>query len=115
MNKKTISIYNAQIIANSNQQIANAIKEQNKVNKEISDNEIKSKNRVDISLEKYEKINKELESLRYENKYLKNILEKFEISPYEKILTETIERRSTFHPERLKKVNYIVFETEKEF
>ena len=115
MNKKTISIYNAQWIANSNEQVANAIKEQNKVNKEISDNEIKSKNRVDISLEEYEKTKKELENLRHENKYLKNILEKFEISSNEKILTESIERRSIFHPERLKNVNYIFFETEKEF
>ena len=115
MNKKTISIYNAQRIANSNQQVANAIYNQNKVNKEISDNEIKSKNRVDISLEEYEKIKKELENLRYENKYLRNIFEKFELPSNEKILIETIERRSFFHPKRLKNVNYIYFETEKEF
>lgn len=115
MNKKAISIYNAQIIANSNQQIANAINEQNRVNKEISDNEIKSKNRVDISLEEYEKTNKELESLRYENEYLKNILENFKISPCEKILIETIERKSYFAPEKLRYVHSIRFETKEEF
>ena len=42
MNKKAISMYNAKQIAESNELIAQAIKEQTKVKKEISENEIKS-------------------------------------------------------------------------
>ena len=78
MNKHTISIYNAQIIVNSNQQTANAINKQNKVNKEISDNEIKSKNRVDISLEEYEKSKQELFQDTIINNIFNETCEKFQ-------------------------------------
>lgn len=102
MNKKQAYLMGANMVAQSNRDvaqsnrdlgnlIAKSNKEYNEKLEEISKAEIKSKNRVDISLEEYETMKKQIEWLEYEVYRLQNIMKKIEI-PYDlDIIPDSIE------------------------
>lgn len=95
MNKKQAYLMGANMVAQSNRDLGNIIAKSNKEYaeklKEISDAEIKSKNRVNITLEEYEAMKKQIEWLEYEVHRLQNIMKKIEI-PYDlDIIPDSIE------------------------
>ena len=95
MNKKQAYLMGANMVAQSNRDLGNLITESNREYarklKEISDAEIKSKDRVDITLEEYETMKKQIEWLEYEVHRLQNIMKKIEI-PYDlDIIPDSIE------------------------
>ena len=81
-------------IAKSNFQlgedIVRANRELGQTLKGISEAEIKSKDRVDITLEEYERMKYEISSLSYENNRLKNILERIEVPLDKEIVPNSI-------------------------
>lgn len=82
-------------IAKSNFQlgedIVRANRELGQALKDISDAEIKSKDRVDITLEEYERMKNEISSLTYENRRLRNILERIDVPLDKEIVPNSIE------------------------
>ena len=95
MNRKQAYLIGAGMIAKSNRDLGNVIAESNreyaKKLEEISKAEIKSKDRVDITLEEYETMKKNIEWLEYEVHRLQAILKKIEV-PYElDIIPDSIE------------------------
>lgn len=95
MNKKQAYLMGANMVAQSNRDLGNLIAESNREYarklKEISDAEIKSKDRVNITLEEYETMKKQIEWLEYEVRRLQSIFEKIEI-PYDlDIIPDSIE------------------------
>ncbi len=101
MNKKAVSMYNARQIAKSNEEVAWAIREQTK-----------SKDRVDISLEEYERMKKEIEELKNENYSYKNYFKRLNF-PYDvKPIAGTIETRTFKNPDRLTTTYLIKMECE---
>jgi hypothetical protein len=101
MNKKAVSMYNARQIAKSNEEIAWAIREQTK-----------SKDRVDISLEEYEHMKKEIEELKNENHSYENYFKRLNF-PYDaKIIPSTIETRTVKNTDRLTTTYLIKMECE---
>lgn len=71
-------MFNSYIYVNDNQSVkeaariaAKASREHDKTLRDISENEIKSKDRVDISLAAYEELQRELSHLRSENRRIK--------------------------------------------
>ena len=81
-------------IAKSNRQLGDDIiysnRELSRTLKDISDAEIKSKNRVDITLEEYENMKDENRSLSYEVARLRNILERIEVPLDKEIVLDSI-------------------------
>ena len=95
MNKNQAYLMGANMVAQSNRDLGNLIAESNREYtrklKEISDAEIKSKDRVNITLEEYETMKKHIEWLEYEVRRLQSIFEKIEI-PYDlDIIPDSIE------------------------
>ena len=82
------SMIAADMIAKSNQELGSNILYANRqlgdTLKSISDTEIKSKNRVDITLEEYENMKNEIKRLSYNVDVLSNILNQIKI-PLDKI------------------------------
>lgn len=80
----------------------------------IAREEIKARNRVDISLEEYENMKKEIEKLRNDNCYFKTLFDRIEI-PWDKeiiadsIYTEWCERHMDF-----KRTYRITFDVEQD-
>lgn len=89
MNKKAVSMYNARQIAKSNREVADAIREQTKIQEKISENEIKSKDRVDISRDEYEEMKEKIKFLEIINNNYKEILSKFKIPTNIKIIPDS--------------------------
>lgn len=81
-------------IAKSNFQLGNDIlranRELGETFRSISEAEIKSKDRVDITLEEYERMKYEIGSLSYENNRLRNILERIEVPLDKEIVADSI-------------------------
>lgn len=95
MNRKQAYLIGADMIVQSNRDLGNIIAKSNKEYaeklEEISKAEIKSKDRVDITLEEYETMKKQIEWLDYEVHRLHAILKKIEV-PYElDIIPDSIE------------------------
>lgn len=95
MNKTMAYLIGTDMIAKSNRDLGNVIAESNreyaKKLEEISKSEIKSKDRVDITLEKYESMKKQIEWLDCEVRRLQSILKKIEV-PFElDIIPDSIE------------------------
>lgn len=95
MNKKQAYLIGANMVAQSNRDLGNLIaksnKEYNEKLEEISKAEIKSKNRVDISLEEYETMKKQIEWLEYEVRRLQSIFEKIEFPFNLDVIPDSIE------------------------
>ena len=95
MNRKQAYLIGADMIAKSNRDLGNVIAESNreyaKKLEEISKAEIKSKDRVDITLEEYESLKNQVKWLEYEVHRLQSIMKKIEI-PYDlDIIPDSIE------------------------
>ena len=95
MNKKQVYLMGANMVAQSNRDLGNLIaksnREYNEKLEEISKAEIKSKNRVDISLEEYETMKKQIEWLEYEVRRLQSIFEKIEFPFNLDVIPDSIE------------------------
>ena len=82
------------MIAQSNMQLGEDIlranREHDRTLKSISDAEIKSKDRVDITLEEYENMNKQIRSLSYEVERLSDILRRIEVPLDKEIVPDSI-------------------------
>jgi len=102
MNKKQVYLMGANMVAQSNRDvaqsnrnlgnlIAKSNREYNEKLEEISKAEIKSKNRVDISLEEYETMKKQIEWLEYEVRRLQSIFEKIEFPFNLDVIPDSIE------------------------
>ena len=94
MNKKLSYLMSANMIAQSNKilgnDILNANKELGEKLEAISNAEIKSKDRVDISLEEYEKMKREIKSLSSEVYRLSRILERIDVPLDKEIIPDSI-------------------------
>lgn len=73
---------NAQTVKDAARLLSEAYAKHDNTLRDISDNEIKSKDRVDISLEEYDQLKNELAILRSENYSLKDTLTRIGI-PFE--------------------------------
>lgn len=95
MNKKQAYLIGANMVAQSNRDLGNLIAESNREYarklKEISDAEIKSKDRVNITLEEYETMKKQIEWLEYEVRRLQSIFEKIEFPFNLDVIPDSIE------------------------
>lgn len=84
----------ADTLAQSNRELGNDILRSNRELGEKLDNiskaEIKSKDRVDISLEEYENMKNQINSLSYEVDRLSSILKRIEVPLDEKIIPDSI-------------------------
>lgn len=82
------------MIAQSNRELGNNIVRSNRelgeTLKRISNVEIESKNRVDITLKEYEDMKTKIKSLSYEVDRLRDILERIEVPLDEKIIPDSI-------------------------
>ena len=83
-----------ELIARSNMQLGEdillATREHDKTLKSISDAEIKSKDRVDITLEEYENMKNKIRSLSYEVERLSDILRRIEVPLDKEIVPDSI-------------------------
>ena len=88
------SLLGADMIAKSNRQLGDDIlrsnRELGRTLQSISDAEIKSKDRVNITLEEYESMKDKISSLSYEVKRLSNILERIEAPLDKEIIPNSI-------------------------
>ena len=94
MRKAYAYLKGANTIAQSNDRLADSIASSNRKLGErlesISQAEIKSKDRVDISLEEYEKMKHTIKSLTCENDWLREILNRIEAPLDKKIIPDSI-------------------------
>ena len=94
MKRSFAHLMGADMIAQSNRELGNDIIKSNRELGErlqrISDDEIKSKNRVNISLEEYERMKHEIKSLSYESDRLRDILERIEVPLDKEIVPDSI-------------------------
>lgn len=94
MTKKTAYLMGANMIAESNRQLGSSIRQSNRELGEklenISKAEIKSKNRVDISLEEYENMKNKIKSLSYEVDRLTKILTRIDVPLDKDIIPDSI-------------------------
>ena len=74
--------------------------------------EIKAKNRVDISLEKYEYMKEQLDLLESENSYFRALYEKIKLPIDKHIDEKSIIVQHCYHPSRFRTQYVIRFETE---
>lgn len=97
MKKCIARLMGADMIAQSNKELGVDILRSNRelgeTLKNIYDAEIKSRDRVDITLEEYEHMKDEIKSLSYEVERLSNILERIEVPLDEKIIPDSIVTR----------------------
>lgn len=95
MNRNQAYLIGADMIVRSNRDLGNVIARSNREYaqklEEISKAEIKSKDRVDITLEQYEAMKDEIESLTYEVERLRNILVRIDIPIHLNIIPDSIE------------------------
>ena len=101
MNKKLVSMWNAGQIAASNNNIASALREQTRSAEELSEKEIKSKDRVDITLEEYESMKERIKELEADNRYYKQVCSQFNIPDNIRINPETMTLDSFYNPESM--------------
>lgn len=94
MRKSSAYLIGANNIAESNRELGEDIvgsnRELARTLKDISDAEIKSKNRVDITLEEYMNMKDEIKALTYERDRLSNILRRIEIPFNKEIILDSI-------------------------
>ena len=94
MKKGLAHLLGMDTIAQSNRELGNDIirsnKELGEKLKSISDAEIKSKDRVDISLEEYESMKAEIKELKYQVDRLSNILKRIEAPLDKEIIPDSI-------------------------
>ena len=94
MRKAYAYLMGANTVARSNDRLADTIATSNRKLGErlesISQAEIKSKNRVDISLEEYENMKHTIKSLTYENNEMREILNRIEAPLDKKIIPDSI-------------------------
>lgn len=94
MTKAYAYLKGAQAVAKSNDRLADTIACSNRRLGEklesISQAEIKSKDRVDITLEEYERMKSEIKRLTYENEGMREILGKIEAPLDKKIIPDSI-------------------------
>ena len=90
-----VQLFSADMIAQSNRGLGNDIRQSNRELGEklesISNAEIKSKDRVNISLEEYEKMKTEIRSLSYEVDRLTHILKRIDVPLDKEIVPNSIE------------------------
>lgn len=94
MKKNLAYLMSADMIAQSNAKLGNDIlnanRELGKKLEDISNAEIRSKDRVDISLEEYEKMKNEIKSLSSEVYRLSRILERIDVPLDKEIIPDSI-------------------------
>ena len=117
MNRRLAHLIGADIIAQSNKELENGIVESNerfcKTLKDISDAEIKSKNRVDITLKEYDDMRDKIKQLSYEVDRLSNILRRIEIPFDKEIIPDSIQtyyNRDEINLKTLFRVEFEVYE-----
>ena len=97
MRKAYAYLMGANAVAKSNDNLAETIRFSNQELgeklKSISDAEIKSKDRVNITLEEYENMKSTIKSLTYENEWLREILNKIEAPLDKEIIPNSIRTR----------------------
>lgn len=95
MKRNIAHLIGADMIAQSNRELGNDILRSNREFgeklKSISDAEIKSKDRVDISLEEYEYMKNTIKSLSYEVDRLSNILNRIEAPLDKEIIPDSVQ------------------------
>ena len=88
------SLLGTDMIAKSNRQLGNDIllanRELGRTLKDISDDDIKARDRVDITLKEYEDMKDKISSLSYEVNRLRNILERIEVPLDKEIVPNSI-------------------------
>lgn len=94
MKKSVAYLLGADMIAQSNRELGNDIVRSNRELGEklenISKAEIKSKDRIDISLEEYESMKSQIKSLSYTVDKLSSILERIEVPLDKEIIPDSI-------------------------
>ena len=94
MKRSFAYLMGADMIAQSNRRLGNDILKSNRELgdrfESISEAEIKSKDRVDITLEEYENMKNKINSLSYEVDKLRNILERIEAPIDKEIIPDSI-------------------------
>lgn len=99
MTKAYAYLKGAQAVAKSNDRLADTIACSNRRLGEklesISQAEIKSKDRVDITLEEYERMKSEIKRLTYENEGMREILDRIEVPIHRKIIPDSIRNYCT--------------------
>lgn len=99
MNKALTYLMGADAIAESNNNLAETIRFSNRELGEklesISQAEIKSKDRVDITLEEYERMKRTIEKLTFDNKCMRAVLDRIEVPIHRKIIPDSIRNYCT--------------------
>lgn len=89
----------ADVIAESNNNLAETIRFSNRELGEklesISQAEIKSKDRVDITLEEYERMKRTIEKLTFDNRCMSEVLDRIEVPIHRKIIPDSIRNYCT--------------------
>lgn len=110
------SLLGTDMIAKSNRLLADEIRCSNRelgeTLKNISDNEIKARDRVNITLEEYESMKNKICSLSYEVKRLSNILERIEAPLDKEIVPDSIVTHWSDSPWDFKRKFIVEFEIE---
>lgn len=104
-------------ISNSNEEVASAIRENNRLLIEQTEieqkklkHEIETKDRVDISLKEYKEMKSKIELLEIKNKKYETIMEKIRLKEYEEnIELETIKVHTTYDPAQMRNIVRIMF------
>ena len=95
MNEKQVMLFAADMIANSNSELARNISDSNReLGKKlecISKEEIRSRDRVDITLEEYERLKSQIDRLTIEVDRLRSILEKINVPLDKDIIPDSIQ------------------------
>lgn len=119
MTKKQAILYAADMVARSNASLEESLVRSNREYGEklesISKAEIKSKDRVNISLEEYEYMKHRIESLDSEVHNLRSVLNKINIPLDKKIIPDTIRTyycRDPLHFRHTFRVEFAIDETE---
>lgn len=105
-------------ISNSNEEMASAIRENNRLLIEQTEieqkklkHEIETKDRVDISLKEYKEMKSKIELLEIKNKKYETIIDKIGLKEYEEnIELDTIKVHTAYDPARMRKTVRIMFE-----
>lgn len=99
MNKAMAYLMGADAIAKSNDNLAETIRFSNRELGEklesISQAEIKSKDRVDITLEEYENMKRTIEKLTFDNRCMRDVLDRIEVPIHRKIIPDSIRNYCT--------------------
>lgn len=99
MNNAMAYLMGADAIAKSNNNLAETIRFSNRELGEklenISQAEIKSKDRVDITLEEYERMKRTIEKLTFDNRCMSEVLDRIEVPIHRKIIPDSIRNYCT--------------------